>query len=102
MLVVHVFVDVKPDRVEDFKRATIENASNSLNEPGIVRFDVVQQMDDPTKFVLVEVYKTSEDPARHIETVHYRKWRDRVADLMASPRSQKKYTNIHPDEAGWD
>ena len=98
MLTVHVFVDVKPDCVEIFKKATIENASNSLKEPGIERFDVVQQMDDITKFVLVEVYKSSEDLTRHMKTTHYKKWYDSVADMMESPRSNKKYTNIYPIE----
>ena len=102
MFIVHVFVSVKPDRVEDFVKATLQNASNSINEEGIARFDVVQQMNDPTKFVLIEVYRTDQDPALHKETAHYQKWRDSVADMMAQPRSNLKYTNIHPLEPGWD
>ncbi len=101
MLIVHVFVHLKPDRVEAFRTATLENARNSLQEPGIARFDVLQQQDDPTRFVLVEVYRTLEDPARHKETVHYQKWRDTVADMMAEPRTSIKYTNVFPDEGGW-
>lgn len=101
MLVVHVFVHVKPDCVEAFKRATIANASQSVQEPGIARFDVVQQQDDPTRFVLVEVYRTPEDPARHKETQHYQTWRDTVADMMAEPRSSVKYVNVYPRDAGW-
>ena len=101
MLIVHVFVHVKPDRVEAFRTATLENARNSLQEPGIARFDVLQQQDDPTRFVLVEVYRTLEDPARHKETAHYQKWRDTVADMMAEPRRSIKYTNVFPDEGGW-
>lgn len=102
MFIVHVFVHVLEDQVEDFKAATIENARNSIKEPGIARFDVIQQNDDPTRFVLVEVYRTPDDPARHKETDHYKKWRDTVAPMMADPRSSIKFTNIFPDENGWD
>ena len=102
MLIVHVFVHVKDDCVEAFKAASIENARNSVQEPGIARFDVIQQKDDPTRFVLVEVYRTADDPARHKETAHYQTWRDTVADMMAQPRSAIKYDNVFPDESGWD
>ncbi|MDP8247421.1 MAG: antibiotic biosynthesis monooxygenase [Candidatus Tritonobacter lacicola] len=102
MFIVHVFVHVKPDRVEAFKDATIENARNSVQEPGIARFDIIQQQDDPSRFVLVEVYRTPDDPARHKETEHYKKWREAVADMMAEPRSSIKYGNVFPDEQGWD
>jgi len=101
MLIVHVFVHVKADQVEAFRAASVENARNSVQEPGIARFDVIQQQDDPTRFVLVEVYRTSDDPARHKETAHYQKWRDTVADMMAEPRTSVKYTNVFPDEQGW-
>jgi autoinducer 2-degrading protein len=102
MFIVHVFAHVKEDRIEDFKQATSENARNSINEPGIARFDVVQQQDDTTRFILVEVYRTPEDPAKHKETEHYKKWRDTVADMMAEPRTSIKLTNVFPDEKGWD
>ncbi|MBN1583070.1 MAG: antibiotic biosynthesis monooxygenase [Anaerolineae bacterium] len=101
MFIVHVFVQVKPDCVEAFKEATIENARNSVKEPGIARFDVVQQNDDPTRFVLVEVYRTADDPARHKETAHYKIWRETVADMMAEPRSSVKYGNVFPNDEGW-
>jgi len=101
MIVVHVHVHVKPDRVADFITASVANASQSVKEPGIARFDVVQQSDDPTRFVLVEVYRTAQDPARHKETAHYQVWRDAVADMMAEPRTSVKYANIFPDENGW-
>lgn len=101
MLVVHVHVQVKPECIEDFKKATIENASHSVQEAGIARFDVVQQQDDPTKFVLVEAYRNAEAPAKHKETAHYAKWRDTVADMMAVPRSSVKYGNVFPEDAGW-
>jgi quinol monooxygenase YgiN len=102
MFIVHVFVHVKDSQIEDFQSATVENASNSVKEPGVARFDIIQQMDDPTRFVLVEVYRTPDDPARHKETAHYQKWRDTVADMMAEPRSSIKYANVFPDEQGWD
>jgi (4S)-4-hydroxy-5-phosphonooxypentane-2,3-dione isomerase len=102
MLIVHVFVHVKADCVEAFKAASVENARNSVREPGIARFDVIEQADDPTRFVLVEVYRTAEDPARHKETAHYAKWRDAVADMMAEPRTAVKYQNVWPGEDGWD
>ena len=102
MLIVHVFVHVKPDQVEAFRTATLENAIKSIQESGIARFDVIQQQDEPTRFVLVEVYRTSEDPGRHKETSHYQKWRDTVVEMMAEPRTSVKYTNVFPDEQGWD
>lgn len=101
MFVVHVFVHVKPGREDAFKTAAAENARASLGEPGVARFDVVQQATDPTQFVLVEVYKSESDAARHKETAHYAKWRDAVHDMMAAPRSSVKYTNVFPDDSGW-
>ncbi len=101
MLVVHVFVHVKPECVADFIAATQENARNSVQESGIARFDVVQQQDDPTRFVLVEVYRTPEAPAAHKETAHYAAWRDTVAPMMASPRTSVKFGNVFPGDAGW-
>jgi autoinducer 2-degrading protein len=102
MFIVHVHVHVKPGQAEAFKGASAENARNSLQEPGVARFDVIQQQDDPSRFVLVEVYRTAEDPAKHKETAHYQKWRDTVADMMAEPRSSVKYDNVYPGEDGWD
>ena len=102
MFIVHVFVHVNPQNIEDFKAASIQNARQSAKEPGVARFDVIQQKDEPTRFVLVEVYRTSDDPTRHKKTAHYQKWRDTVADMMAEPRNAIKYTNIFPDEQGWD
>jgi len=102
MLIVAVHVHVKPECIEAFRQASIENASNSVREPGIARFDVLQQVDDPTRFVLMEVYKTPEAPARHKDTAHYMKWRDTVADMMAEPRTSVKYANVFPAEAGWE
>ena len=101
MLVVHVHVHVLPDHVEAFKAATIANASDSVREPGIARFDVIQQDGDPTRFVLVEVYRDADAPARHKETAHYLRWRDAVAPMMASPRTSVKFTNVFPADAGW-
>jgi autoinducer 2-degrading protein len=101
VFIVHVHVHVKPEMVEAFKEATVENALNSVQEPGIARFDVIQQQDNPAHFVLVEVYRTAEDAARHKETAHYPVWRDRVAEMMAEPRHSVKYVNVFPEETGW-
>ena len=101
MLVVHVHVHVKPEWVEAFKQATVENASNSVQEPGIARFDVIQQADDPTRFILVEVYRSQEATVKHKETAHYGRWRDAVADMMAEPRTSVKFSNVFPDDTGW-
>ena len=101
MLIVHVNAHVKPGLVDPFKAATLENARQSVKEPGIARFDVIQQLDDPTRFLLVEVYRTAEDPARHKQTAHYQTWRDTVAEMMAQPRSSVKYTNLFPDDRSW-
>ena len=101
MQIVHVHVKVKAEFVEAFKQATAANASNSVKEAGIARFDVIQQADDPTKFILVEVYKTAEAPAAHKETAHYARWRDSVTEMMAEPRQGVKYSNIFPDDTNW-
>ena len=101
MNIVHVHVHVKPEFVEAFKQATLENASNSVLEEGIARFDVLQQNNDPTRFILVEVYKTVEAPAAHKETAHYAKWHDTVAEMMAEPRQGIKFNNIYPEDSGW-
>jgi quinol monooxygenase YgiN len=97
MNIVHVHVHVKPEFVEAFKQATIENASNSVKEEGVARFDVIQQAEDPSRFILVEVYKTAEASAAHKNTAHYLKWRDTVAEMMAEPRQGIKFTNIFPE-----
>jgi (4S)-4-hydroxy-5-phosphonooxypentane-2,3-dione isomerase len=101
MLIVHVHVKVKAEFVEAFIKATIENARKSIQEPGIARFDVVQQQDDRSRFVLVEVYRTDDAPAKHKETVHYQTWRDVVAPMMAEPRSSVKFVNLFPDDPHW-
>lgn len=102
MLIVHVHVHVKPESVEAFRAATLENARNSVREPGVVRFDVVQQDDDPTRFVLVEIYRTAEDPARHKATAHYAAWRDAVEPMMAEPRRSVKYLALAPEPRRWE
>ena len=101
MLIIHVRAQVKPGLIEAFKAATLENARQSVREPGVARFDVVQQTDDPTRFVLVEAYRTPDAPARHKETAHYAKWRDTVASMMAEPRSSLKFSNVFPDDTQW-
>jgi autoinducer 2-degrading protein len=99
MLVVHVHVKVKPNFIEVFREATIANAQESRKEPGIGRFDVLQQADDPTQFLLVEAYRNAEAPAAHKETQHYKAWRDRVEEMMAEPRQSVKFANVYPPDA---
>lgn len=101
MLVVHVHVQVKPECVAAFRDAALANARQSLQEPGIARFDVLQQPDDPARFILVEVYRTPDAPAAHKETAHYATWRDTVAPMMAVPRQSVKLTNLFPPDAAW-
>jgi len=101
MLIVHVHARVKPELIEAFKEATITNARHSVQEPGVARFDVIQQADDPERFVLVEVYRTSDAPAQHKETAHYIIWRDAVTPMMAEPRTSVKYSNLFPTDSGW-
>ena len=102
MLVIHVQVRVKPESVEAFRRATLANARESVREPGVARFDVIQHADDATRFVLVEVYRDEQAPALHKSTPHYAAWRDAVADMMAEPRTSQKYLNLYPDDPGWE
>lgn len=101
MLIVHVHVHVKTEFVESFRAATLENAQQSILEPGSARFDVLQQEDDPARFVLVECYRTPEAPAAHKETAHYAKWRDAVAEMMAEPRQSQKFSNVFPADEAW-
>jgi quinol monooxygenase YgiN len=102
MLIVHVHVHVKAEHVADFTAATLENATHSLEEPGVVRFDVVQELEHPERFVLIEIYRQESDAARHKETAHYLKWRDTVADMMAEPRRGVRYrANFPVAEPGW-
>ena len=101
MLILHVHVHVKPEHLEAFTRATLVNAANSIQEPGVARFDVLQQADDPTRFVLVEVYRNLDATVKHKETAHYRTWAATVTDLLAEPRSRVTYSNLFPDDRGW-
>lgn len=101
MLVVHVHVHVKREYIDTFIAATLDNARQSVQEPGIAGFDVVQHQDEPDKFVLVEAYRTPDAPAAHKETAHYKNWRDTVAPMMAEPRTSVKYRNLFPDDANW-
>jgi quinol monooxygenase YgiN len=101
LIIVHVHVHVRPGDVEAFRAASLANASASAREPGVARFDVIQQADDPTRFVLIEVYKTADAPAAHKETAHYQRWRDTVAPMMAEPRTSAKYVNVFPHADAW-
>lgn len=101
MHIVLVHVHVKPEFIDAFKEITLENARGSVQEPGIARFDFLQQADDPTRFTLVEVFKTKDAPAAHRETAHYQKWREAVGAMMDGDRTRVEYVNIFPDDAGW-
>jgi quinol monooxygenase YgiN len=94
MLIVHVHVHVKPECVEAFQAATRTNARLSRLESGVLRFEVLQQADDLTKFVLVEIYRDAAANAAHKETPHYPVWRDAVASMMAEPRASVKFGQI--------
>ncbi|MDX1993992.1 MAG: antibiotic biosynthesis monooxygenase [bacterium] len=98
MYIVHVFVHVKPECIDAFREATLDNALNSLREPGVARFDMLQNSEDPARFVLVEAYRQPSDVDAHKQTAHYLRWRDTVADMMAEPRTSQKYVNIHPTD----
>lgn len=102
MIVTCVHVHVKADKIEDFKRATVENHSKSIQENGNLRFDIIQNATEPDKFMLYEAYESEEAAAFHKTTEHYARWRDTVADWMASPRQGIKYTIVAPmDKKLW-
>lgn len=103
MLVVHVFIHVKPEHLAAFEAATLENARRSIQEPGVARFDVIRQQDDPSRFVLVEVYRTPDAPAAHKATAHYARWRDAVEGqaMLVEPRYSIKYDNLFPSDMDW-
>ena len=98
MIVAVINIHVKPEAVAPFKTATHDNASHSIQEPGVIRFDFYQQSDDPYRYVLLEIYKTDDDILTHRETAHYQRWRDTVADMMAEPRQRTTYTVLYPPE----
>ena len=100
LVVVFVNVHVYPHQVGAFRAATLDNARESVKEPGVARFDVVQEGEDPTRFVLIEAYRGPAGAAAHKETAHYKLWRDSVAEMMAEPRTSKKYLNVTED-ATW-
>jgi len=101
MLIIHVHIHIKPEHVEGFREATIENARNSVKESGIARFDFIQQADDPTRFILVEVYRNSEATVLHKQTAHYNAWAAKVADMFVEPRTRMSYSNVFPGDEGW-
>jgi autoinducer 2-degrading protein len=101
MYIMHVHIRIKPEHVEAFKAATIENASNSVKEPGVAQFDFLQQADDSTRFMLLEVYREADDLAKHRETAHYNAWAAAVADMFAEPRTRSLYINIFPASQDW-
>jgi quinol monooxygenase YgiN len=99
MLIVHVQIQVKPEALKPFIAATQLNATASRREPGVLCFDVLQQADDPARFVLVEIYRDAAAQAAHRDTAHYPIWRDTVASMMAVPRVSTKYTDLFPADA---
>ena len=101
MYIVHVFIHVRPDKLQEFRQATEANAAGSIQEPGIARFDFLQQTEDPTRFLLVEVYRTQADAGKHKETPHYNRWRETVEPMLAEPRTRIVYENVVPNDAGW-
>ncbi|HMU82277.1 MAG TPA: antibiotic biosynthesis monooxygenase [Leptospiraceae bacterium] len=101
MFIVQVSVHVKENAIESFRIASLENARMSVQEPGIARFDVLQNREDPSRFLLIEVYRKESDAADHKQTEHYKKWRDTVESMMAEPRQSTKYSNSFPDDSGW-
>jgi autoinducer 2-degrading protein len=101
MHIMHVQIRIQAEHVEAFKKATIENAANSAKEPGVARFDFIQQADDPTRFMLIEVYRDLDAIAKHRETAHFNAWAATVADMFAEPRTRSLYTNIFPVDSGW-
>jgi quinol monooxygenase YgiN len=101
MQILHVHIQIKPEYVDAFKEAILENARNSVLEPGVARFDVFQQEDDPTRFVLSEVYRSAEAMAAHKETAHYLAWAEKAAPMFAEPRTRARYINVFPADAGF-
>ena len=99
LLVVHVHVRVKPGAEEAFRAASLANAEASRREPGVVRFDLLADREEPGRFVLVEVYRDAAAAAAHKQTAHYAAWRDAVAGLMAEPRTSRKLVNVSPGDA---
>jgi quinol monooxygenase YgiN len=102
MLIVHVYIHVKPEAVEAFKEITLANARGSVQEPGVIRFDIIQQADDPTRFVLMEIYRDADAPAKHKETAHYHAWLAAATDMMAEPRTRQSFSAVFPEAARWE
>ena len=98
MIVTCVYISVIPEVIDEFIVATTENHLQAVKEPGNLRFDLLQQSDDPCRFMLYEAYETEEAAANHKKTAHYIKWRDTVAEWMAEPRQGIKYNIIQPND----
>jgi (4S)-4-hydroxy-5-phosphonooxypentane-2,3-dione isomerase len=101
MFILIVHIHIKPEHVEAFRKATLENARNSIQEEGIARFDLLEQTDDATRFVLYEVYRDPGAPAKHRETAHYNAWVQKVADMFAEPRTRTTFYNVFPSDENW-
>lgn len=101
MYIVQVFLHVKPDKVAEFETATVENARKSVKEPLVARFDLARQLDDPTRFILIEIYRSAEGHAQHRATSHYKKWQEVAEPLMVEPRTRIICENVFPEDSGW-
>ena len=101
MHIMHVHIRIKPEHIDAFKAATIENATNSIKEPGVARFDFIQQADDPARFMLIEVYRSPSDVDSHRASAHYNAWAAKVADMFAEQRTRTFYSNVYPEDGGW-
>jgi len=101
MIILLVSIHVRREHLEAFKQATIENATNSRREPGVARFDFIQQTDDPTRFVLYEVYRDAAAQAAHKETPHYNAWAAKTAGMFETPRTRQTYVSVDPPDTAW-
>jgi len=101
MNILCVYVHVKLEAVDAFREATLENARASRREPGVARFDFIEQADDPARFMLYEVYRDAAAQAAHKETAHYQAWAARTADMFAEPRTRRLYRAIDPGDGEW-
>ena len=101
MIIIHVYLNAKREMINAFKEATVKNASNSVREPGILRFDVLQQENNPAMFLLVEIYKNEKAVSAHKETSHYAEWVKIAEPMLAEPRSKTSYINLFPDDKKW-
>lgn len=102
MIIMNVFLRIKPERVNDFIAATLQNGNLTTQEPGNIRFELIQQTDDPTRFILTEIYRTQADMDAHFQSQHFQEWRAAVNDAFAEPGYSATYTPHFPSPSAWD